>query len=157
MKKYIISVLLLFLFISCALESKFSLPHDEKINTELIGEWYNNNNNNNNNDDVNITVVKHGKKTYKLLIKDTEETNELISYSKTIKGFEIMNIETEYNHKITNVFYGFKIKGNTLIFSEVNDKLIKNEFKSETELLDFFNENITKKDFFINETELTRK
>lgn len=152
MKKYIISVLLLFLFISCALESKFSLPHDEKINTELIGEWYNNDNN-----DVSITVVKHGKKTYKLLIKDTEETNELISYSKTIKGFEIMNIETEYNHKITNVFYGFKIKGNTLIFSEVNDKLIKKEFKSETELLDFFNQNITNKDFFINETELTRK
>ena len=38
-----------------------------------------------------------------------------------------------------------------------SNELIKKEFKSETELLDFFNENITKKDFFINETELTRK
>jgi hypothetical protein len=68
-----------------------------------------------------------------------------------------MNIKTEYKNKITNVFYGFKVGGNTLVFSEVNKKLRNKEFKSETELLDFFKENISRDDFFINQIELIRK
>ena len=68
-----------------------------------------------------------------------------------------MNIKTEYKNKITNVFYGFKVEGNTLIFSEVNKKLRNKEFKSQTELLEFFKENINREDFFINQTELIRK
>lgn len=152
MKKYTLSLVILFLVISCSLESKFSLPNDENINPELIGEWYNGKNN-----DEKITIIKHGEKTYKLLIKNKEKTDEIISFSKTIKGFEIMNLRTEYKNKITNVFYGFKVEGNTLIFSEINKKLRNKEFKSETELLDFFKENINRDDFFINQTELTRK
>ncbi|GAA3792975.1 hypothetical protein GCM10022271_26520 [Corallibacter vietnamensis] len=155
MKKYtkqIVGILILFLVISCALESKFSLPNDEKINPELIGEWYNLKDN-----DEKVTIIKHGEKTYKLLLQDKDKTDELISFSKTIKGFEIMNIKSEYKNSITNVFYGFKVKGNTLIFSEVNDKLRGKEFESESELLRFFEENISRKDFFINQTELIRK
>ena len=68
-----------------------------------------------------------------------------------------MNLKTEYKNKITNVFYGFKVEENTLIFSEINKKLRSEDFKSQTELLDFFKENINREDFFINQTELIRK
>lgn len=152
MKKHTLSLLILFLVISCSLESKFSLPNDENINPKLIGEWYNGKDN-----DEKLTIIKYGEKTYKLLLKDKEKTDEIISYSKTVNGFQIMNLKTEYKNKITNVFYGFKVEGNTLIFSEVNNKLRNKEFKSKTELLDFFKENINKDDFFINQTELIRK
>jgi hypothetical protein len=152
MKKHTLSLLILFLVISCSLESKFSLPNDENINPKLIGEWYNGKDN-----DEKLTIIKHGEKTYKLLLKDKEKTDEIISFSKTVNGFQIMNLKTEYENKITNVFYGFKVEGNTLIFSEINNKLRNKEFKSKTELLDFFKENIKKDDFFINQTELIRK
>ena len=152
MKKHTLSLLILFLVISCSLESKFSLPNDENINPKLIGEWYNGKDN-----DEKLTIIKHGEKTYKLLLKDKEKTDEIISFSKTVNGFQIMNLKTEYENKITNVFYGFKVEENTLIFSEINNKLINKEFKSKTELLNFFKENINKDDFFINQTELIRK
>tara|TARA_B100000678_G_C18005315_1_gene420516 strand:- start:209 stop:682 length:474 start_codon:yes stop_codon:yes gene_type:complete len=152
MKKYVLSLIILFLVISCSLESKFSLPNDENINLELIGEWYNEKDN-----DEKLTIMEHGEKTYKLLIKSKEKTEEIISFSKTIKGFGIMNLKTDYKNKIRNVFYGFKVKGNTLIVYEVNEKLRNKEFKSQTELLEFFNENINREDFFINPTELIRK
>lgn len=152
MKKHALSLLILFLVISCSLESKFSLPNDENINPKLIGEWYNGKDN-----DEKLTIIKYGEKTYKLLLKDKEKTDEIISYSKTVNGFQIMNLKTEYKNKITNVFYGFKVEGNTLVFSEINNKLRNKEFKSKTELLDFFKENINKDDFFINQTELIRK
>ena len=151
MKKYNLSLIILFLVISCSLESKFSLPNDENINTELIGEWFNEKDNS-----EKLTIIKYGEKTYKLLLKDKEKTDEIISFSKTIKGFEIMNLKTEYKNKITNVFYGFKVEGNTLIFSEVNKKLRSKEFESQNELLEFFKDNINREDFFINKTKLTR-
>ncbi|WP_338731422.1 hypothetical protein [Mangrovimonas cancribranchiae] len=151
MKKYTLSLIILFLVISCSLESKFSLPNDENINTELIGEWFNEKDNS-----EKLTIIKYGEKTYKLLLKDKEKTDEIISFSKTIKGFEIMNLKTEYKNKITNVFYGFKVEGNTLIFSEVNKKLRSKEFESQNELLEFFKDNINREDFFINKTKLTR-
>ena len=152
MKKYTLGLAIIFLVISCSLESKFSLPNDENINTELIGEWYNKKDNS-----EKLTIIKHGEKTYKLLIKDEEKTHEIISFSKTMKGFEIMNVKTEYKNEITNVFYGFKVEGNTLTFSEINKKLRSKEFESQNELLDFFKENINREDFFINKTELIRK
>ena len=151
MKKYNLSLIILFLVISCSLESKFSLPNDENINTELIGEWFNEKDNS-----EKLTIIKYGEKTYKLLLKDKEKTDEIISFSKTIKGFEIMNLKTEYKNKITNVFYGFKVEGNTLIFSEVNKKLRSKEFESQNELLEFFKDNINREDFFINKTKLIR-
>lgn len=70
MKKQIFSLLILFLVISCTLESKFSLPNDEKINPELIGEWYNGKGN-----EDKLTIKKHGEKTYKLLLWDREPMN----------------------------------------------------------------------------------
>ncbi|PWG06491.1 hypothetical protein [Polaribacter aquimarinus] len=152
MKKYTLSLIVLFLVISCSLESKYSLPNDENINPELIGEWYNKKDN-----EEKLIIAKHGEKTYKLLLKDKKKTDVIISFSKTIKGFEIMNLKTEYKKEITNVFYGFKVEGNTLIFSKINKKLRNKDFQSQNELLDFFKENINREDFFINKTELIRK
>lgn len=152
MKKNILNFLLLFLLIGCTLESKFGLPNDEKINAKLIGEWYYEKSN-----DEKIIVSKEDEKTYKLILKDKEKTEELISYSKTIEGYEIMNVKTVNDKEVTNTFYGFKVKRNTLFFSEVNRKLSTKEFKSEKELLDFFKNNIKKKDFFTDKTKLKRK
>ncbi|WP_028873214.1 hypothetical protein [Psychroserpens burtonensis] len=151
-KKRIIGILILFIMLSCALESQFALPNDEKINSELIGEWYSEKNG-----DERIKIMKNGEKSYMLQMIDKNETDELIAFSKTIKGFSIMNVKTETKGIITNVFYSFNLKGNTLTFSEVNDKLHDKEFESESELLKFFEENVNKEDFFINTAELKRK
>ncbi len=151
-KKKIIGFLVLLLMISCALESQYSLPNDELIKSDIIGEWYPENNNN-----EIISILKNDDKTYRLIIKEDEETEELKSFSKTIKGYSVMNIITESKGKIKNVFYGFNVQGNTLTFSEVNDKLRNEDFKSESELLLFFEDNIERVDFFINESTLTKK
>lgn len=150
-KNRIIGLLILLVIISCALESKFGLPNDEKIKPELIGEWYHKKNS-----DERIIIQKNGEKTYRLLIIEKEKVEELISYSKTIKGYNIMNVKIEFEDTITNVFYGFNLKDSTLTFSRVNDKLKDGEFKSESELLEFFEENIHKEGFFIKQVELKR-
>lgn len=152
MKKALLSICMLFLTISCSLESEFSLPNDENINPKLIGEWYSEDY-----QEDKLTIKKHGKKTYKLLLKDKEKTEELISFSKTIQGFQIMNIKTIDNNKTTNTFYGFKVTGNSLTFSEVNKNFGKKEFKSKTELLAYFEKNVQEDNFFINSIGLKRK
>ncbi len=93
MKTYInriIGILILFIMISCALESQFALPNDEKIKSELIGEWYSEKNG-----DERIKIIKNGEKLYTLHIIDKNETDELIAFSKTIKGISIMNVKAE--------------------------------------------------------------
>ncbi|SEA20470.1 hypothetical protein [Psychroflexus halocasei] len=153
MKKYlgkIIGISLIFLILSCALESKFSLPNDERIKTELIGEW-------SNEDDEILRIEKNNEKTYKLITIQNGKMDESIAFSKTINGFNILNIISEYEDKKTNVFYGFNIDNNTLTYSEVNDKLRESDFKSESELLQFFQKNISKKDFFVDSVKLKRK
>lgn len=148
----VIGILILLLVTNCTLESKFSLPNDEKINHELIGEWHNTKDN-----EEKLSITKNGEKTYKLVLKDNKKIDTLISYSKTIQGFEIMNIKVEFDNKVTNLFYGFKVERDTLIFSEVNSTLTDKEFESQTELLNFFKENINREDFFTVKTELVRK
>jgi len=151
-KKRIIGILILFIIVSCTLESQFTLPNDEEINTELIGEWTLEKNSDN-----RINIIKNGEKSYRLQIIEGNEYEELIGFSKTINGFSIMNLKTEENGVITYLFYGFNVKENTLIFSEVNDKLHDDEFESQSELLQFFEENVAKEDFFTNTFELNRK
>jgi hypothetical protein len=148
----ITAALLLFVILSCALESKFGLPNNEKINTELLGDWCNLDNGN-----ECISILKNGRKTYKIVLQENDKEETLIAYSKTINGFHIMNIKINYDDEITNVFYGFTLNGNSLVFSEVNDKLRKNKFTSKAELLGYFKEHITAENFFINHTELRRK
>lgn len=150
--KTITGIVLVFLMISCSLDSKFSLPNDEEIKPELLGEWYSEKDNT-----VRITILKNSDITYKLLITESGNTEELTSFSKTINGVNLFNVKTEYKGNITNVFYGFNIKGDSLIFSEVNDKLRTEEFDSESDLLHFFEDNMDRDDFFVNPTKLIRK
>ena len=68
--------------LSRALESKFSLPNDEKIKTELIGEWYSEKNN-----DERIKITKNGEKSYAFQIIDKNETEELNYHRLKGEGF----------------------------------------------------------------------
>jgi len=148
MKNKIFSLFFLVLIVSCALESKFGLPNDEKINTELIGTWLDIKTN------ETLLIKKNNEMSYKLIPNDS---TELISYSKKIKGFNILNMVTNGNGVKTNSFFGFELRNDTLEFSEVNKDLKKTDFNSQAELIKFFNENIDKKGFFINHTIVIRE
>ena len=149
MKKYIFSLLVLLFIIGCALESKFALPNNEPINPNLIGTWFDGKNLND-----EIIIQQNGEKKYKLILDDSTRVN---AFSKKIKGFNIMNITEEHNGVFTNIFYGFEITNDTLVVSEVTDKLRKEDFGSQAELLNFFNENIEKEDFFLNPEIMIKK
>ena len=151
MKEKITAMLLLSFMMGCTLESEFSLPNDEEIKTELMGEW-------SNEEDGNETfkVEKNDDKTYTLTLNIFEE-EKITAFSKTINEFDIMNVIAKEEGKVKNLFYGFRVDNNTLTYSEVNDALIENDFKSQTELLNFFRDNISKKEFFINPVILKRK
>ena len=150
--KKIIGLFTLFLLLSCALESEFALPNDENIIPELIGEWYNVKNNLG-----TIKIQQDGEKNYKLFIEEDDEIKEVNSFSKRIKGYNIMNVKTEYSGKTFYMFFGITLHGDVLTFSEVNDQLHSKEFKSETELLKFFENNIERENFFVNSVEMKRK
>ena len=151
MKKIIFSILTLLLFISCALESKFGLPNDEKVNKNLIDVWYLFDNKKD-----SLIINKKTDFIYEIILSDEKEIIQ--GYTKEIKGFTIMNLIVDgAKGKKINVFYGVKIKNDTLEFSEVSDKIRKTEFDSQKELISFFEKNITRSDFFINPLQLIRK
>ena len=105
-------------------------------------------------EDDEIIIQQNGEKKYKLILDDSTRVN---AFSKKIKGFNIMNITEEHNGVFTNIFYGFEITNDTLVVSEVTDKLRKEDFGSQAELLNFFNENIEKEDFFLNPEIMIKK
>lgn len=150
--KKIIGLFILFIVVSCTLESKFALPNDEDIKTELIGEWLSETDT-----DGSLSIMKKDEKTYTLQINNEDETERLTAFSKTIKGFNIMNVKTDYKGKITNTFYGFTIDDNILTFYEVNKQLREKEFESDSDLLNFFEANVANQDFFVNPSKLIRK
>ncbi len=148
MKKVIISLVIMILIVGCALESKFGLPSNEKINQELLGVWLS--------IDKPIDTVfiqAAGEKKYKLFDKEME----MIFYSATIKGHRILNVISENEGKEVNIFYGLTSNKDTITFFEVNDKLREHDFNSQAELIGFFNENIERPDFFVNPSSLIRK
>ena len=154
MKKHtnkIIGISIIFLIVSCSLESVFSLPNDEKIKTELIGEWFYGKNS-----EAIIRIEKNNKKTYKLILDENGKTEELIAFSKTINGFNIMILINDFDGDSIFEYYGFTIDDKTLTYSEVNKNFRESDFSSETDLLNFFQKNVTKKDFFINPNVLKR-
>ncbi|MDA9811803.1 hypothetical protein N9C07_06255 [Flavobacteriaceae bacterium] len=154
MKKHtnkIIGISIIFLIVSCSLESVFSLPNDEKIKTELIGEWFYGKNS-----EAIIRIEKNNKKTYKLILDENGKTEELIAFSKTINGFNIMILINDFDGDSIYEYYGFTIDDKTLTYSEVNKNFRESDFSSETDLLNFFQKNVTKKDFFINPNVLKR-
>ncbi|MDG1141371.1 MAG: hypothetical protein P8P72_07915 [Flavobacteriaceae bacterium] len=136
MKKHtnkIIGISIIFLIVSCSLESVFSLPNDEKIKTELIGEWFYGKNS-----EAIIRIEKNNKKTYKLILDENGKTEELIAFSKTINGFNIMILINDFDGDSIYEYYGFTIDDKTLTYSEVNKNFRESDFSSETDLLNFF-------------------
>ena len=130
---------------------QYSLPNDEKIKTELIGEWFYGKNS-----EAIIRIEKNNKKTYKLILDENGKTEELIAFSKTINGFNIMILINDFDGDSIYEYYGFTIDDKTLTYSEVNKNFRESDFSSETDLLNFFQKNVTKKDFFINPNVLKR-
>ncbi|HHC78769.1 MAG TPA: hypothetical protein ENK46_02720 [Flavobacteriia bacterium] len=148
MKKIIVSLVIMILIFGCALESKFGLPSNEKANQDLIGVWLSMDK-----PADTIFIETLGEKRYKIYDKEGGQ----IGYSTTIKGHHILNIVSEYEGEEVNIFYGFDIKNDTVQFFEVNEKLKKHDFNSQAELIDFFNENIERPDFFVSPFSLIRK
>jgi hypothetical protein len=111
----------------------------------LIGEWFYGKNS-----EAIIRIEKNNKKTYKLILDENGKTEELIAFSKTINGFNIMILINDFDGDSIYEYYGFTIDDKTLTYSEVNKNFRESDFSSETDLLNFFQKNVTKKDFFIN-------
>jgi hypothetical protein len=117
----------------------------------LIGEWFYGKNS-----EAIIRIEKNNKKTYKLILDENGKTEELIAFSKTINGFNIMILINDFDGDSIYEYYGFTIDDKTLTYSEVNKNFRESDFSSETDLLNFFQKNVTKKDFFINPNVLKR-
>lgn len=150
-EKKITGILILLVLMSCALESKFGLPNDEKIDKNLIGVWGVMNNTKD-----SLEIKNKGDFRFEIVISGEKEVIQ--GYTKKIKGFTILNliVDDEKGGKL-NMFYGVRIKNDTLEFSEVTDKLRKTDFNSQKELIRFFERNISRTDFFINPERLIRK
>ena len=117
----------------------------------LIGEWFYGKNS-----EAIIRIEKNNKKTYKLILDENGKTEELIAFSKTINGFNIMILINDFDGDSIYEYYGFTIDDKTLTYSEVNKNFRESDFSSETDLLNFFQKSVTKKDFFINPNVLKR-
>jgi hypothetical protein len=117
----------------------------------LIGEWFYGKKS-----EAIIRIEKNNKKTYKLILDENGKTEELIAFSKTINGFNIMILINDFDGDSIYEYYGFTIDDKTLTYSEVNKNFRESDFSSETDLLNFFQKNVTKKDFFINPNVLKR-
>lgn len=150
--KHILSLFILLFVMGCALESKYALPNDELINNNLLGEWYGPEET-----DSFLRITKRTDKTYTVTFVDKEKKEVLQAFSKSIKGYNILNLITTTDNKTTNTFYGFTVDGNSLTYFDVNDGLRKDDFGSKEELLDFFEKNISKEDFFQEPIQLKKK
>jgi hypothetical protein len=99
----------------------------------LIGEWFYGKNS-----EAIIRIEKNNKKTYKLILDENGKTEELIAFSKTINGFNIMILINDFDGDSIYEYYGFTIDDKTLTYSEVNKNFRESDFSSETDLLNFF-------------------
>lgn len=141
-------LLILLTLMSCTLESQFSLNNDEVINEGLLGVWSDENN------EGFLKFEKYNDKTYKVTLIEPENSEkkekELLAFTSTIKGVQLLNLIINDRDVVTNSFYGIKLEGNALTVYDINKKDVKKDFKSKAKLLKFFQKNITKKDFLIN-------
>lgn len=153
LKKILIAFFTISLVLSCSLESEYALPNNEKIAPELIGKWTDPNNKN----DV-LKFTKKNRKMYNVSIKVNEEKpDELSAFINNIDGHLILNLIEKTNDSTTNLFYKISVHQDQLTYYEVNDKLVKSEIQSQKDLLQFFQNNIDHKEFFINPTVLHRQ
>jgi hypothetical protein len=138
---------------SCALESKYALPNEELINTNLLGDWYGPED-----PDNFVRISKRTDKTYTVTVFEKDE-KQVVSqaFSKSIKGYNILNLITTTDDKSTNIFVGFTVNGNSLTYFDVTNKLREDDFSSKKELLDFFENHISNEGFFQDPIELKKK
>ncbi len=153
MKKLIVSVFVVALVLSCALESKFALANDEEIDQKLLGTWEFLEKKKDTVDN-SISIKVKGERKYSIGLSDGAEA---VFYTTTIKGHHLLNVTIEPDKDAKNAFYGYEIINDTLIYYEVSDKLRKKDFNSQAALLDFFYKNIEKPNFFGVATTLVRK
>jgi len=151
--KYILSLFILLITMSCALESKYALPNEELINTNLLGDWYGPED-----PDNFVRISKRTDKTYTVTVFEKDE-KQVVSqaFSKSIKGYNILNLITTTDDKSTNIFVGFTVNGNSLTYFDVTNKLREDDFSSKKELLDFFENHISNEGFFQDPIELKKK
>lgn len=149
MKKVLLVICMLVLVISCALESVFSLPKEENIDKNLLGTWYSETDEKS---DDWLMLEAFDEKTYKLTLED----DVTICFAATIKGYKIMNVVDHTSSK-PNMFYGFVVENDKLKIMEVSDKLNSDDFRSQKELIEFFEANIERPDFFVNPDTMIRK
>ncbi|WP_338350077.1 hypothetical protein [Nonlabens tegetincola] len=144
--------LLLFLIVtSCTLESEFSLPNNEAIDSELLGLW-----SPTNNPKESVKIERHTDKRYKLTLIDGDDQEELIAYSTTIRERQILTIITEDEVGLSYQFYGISMTNNSLAYSEVNNQIREEKFESQQDLYDFFLTHI-EKDYFFKNPETLKK
>lgn len=157
MKKALLCLLTIILLNSCVLESEYALPNDEKINKALLGDWVMESSG----EDQSLflqkaTFVANTEMTYQLLIKDGDKTEKFECFTKTFDDVEILNLKIVYKGNTTNAFYGYKVQDEVLMFFEVKKKLNEKDFKSQDELMSYFEANINTEDFFMEPSRLVR-
>ena len=143
MKKIVSLFIISLVLVSCALESEYSLPKDTKKDRKLFGVWHPNN-------AKGSLIFKANKnKTFMvIMINDEGKTDTLStkSFVSPIKNYKIINLVGESDGKTVNAFYGYRVSKNSFNFRDV--KKIKQKFTSKDDLLNYFENNIDKKDFF---------
>lgn len=166
-KRLFLGILVSLMITSCVLNSQFSLPNDEPINEQLLGKWYLKAN-----PDDFITIEKKDTFNYNIILKESDSTRTYRAHTKTIKGITILCMIYPSDADDLFRFFSVKVINNKLTYADVNGDLrkqdfestnevnavyVEEDFKSNDELLAYFEENIKRKEFFDDETVLKRK
>jgi len=148
MKKYTLLFAIVLLFMGCGLESKYGLPEELPTNPDLVGVWK----------DVDngkgmILITKKSKTRYTLEVvfdlNKNDENFKFEAYDVKIGNQIILNLlQKDNNGQNINMFYTYNVKRDTLTFKEVVDNTSEIDKESASALLNYFKNNIDKKDFF---------
>jgi len=146
MKKVVSIIVLTFLLVSCALESEFSLPNNQLTSRDLLGTWHPKG------EKGDLIFKANSDNTFSVTMIDDKGEKTIISpnaYTSIINNYSLLNlVHTSKDGKKSNIFYGYRLSTNNFSFRPVNDKFSDIKISSNEELLNYFEENISKKDFF---------
>ena len=146
MKKITSIIVLALILVSCALESKFSLPSDQFIDKLVIGNWYIEG------ETGELVITANANNTVSISIIDKNGEGKIIStdaYTSTINNYKIINlVHTSDEGEKLYSFYNYRVDQDNLRFRGVNAKFTDQKFTSNKDLLAYFKENIHKQGFF---------
>lgn len=153
-------IFLAFLLLGCPYESPLplSLSSESEIDSELLGKWIWHG------DDPDeeglIWIYNFNDKEYliELYDSDKDEYIKFRGFSTIIKDTKILNIsEIELNkNDIKYIFVKYNIINNKLIYQTIEDKLIKETYKSPKELLYIISKYIHNDELYSEHTVLER-